>query len=114
RNEAPYEAVKENYKDLTDIAQEPKWYDDVRYGSSVLKKVSGKESPQVDECIRDYLNAYLEQLKKAEKCDSVQKKAKAREYTDGLINNGGPAVNTFLKAWGKEKTKDYFDKVLFG
>ena len=114
RNEGPYEAVKEKYKGLADIAQEAKWYDDIRYKSSILKKVSRKESPKIDECIREYVNAYLEELKKADKCDNAQKKAKAREYSDGLINNGGPAVNTFLKAWGKGKTKDYFDKVLFG
>ena len=28
--------------------------------------------------------------------------------------NGGPAVDTFLKAWGKEKTKRFFEEVLFG
>ena len=42
------------------------------------------------------------------------KKHKADQYRDGLLENGGPAVDTFLKAWGKEKTKRFFEEVLFG
>ena len=114
REEAPYKAVKEKYRDLEDIIQDSKWYDDIRYGNSIIKKVSADQSPKIDRCIREYAAAYIEQLKKADKCNVLLKKAKAREYTNGLISNGGPATDAFLKAWGKEKTKDFFDKVLFG
>ena len=42
------------------------------------------------------------------------KKAKAAIYSNGLIENGGPATDPFLQAFGKEKTKEFFEKVLFG
>jgi hypothetical protein len=42
------------------------------------------------------------------------KKAKAAEYSDGLIKNGGPSTDVFKKEFGDEKTGRYFREVLFG
>jgi len=51
---------------------------------------------------------------KCDHCDPERKKEKARAYSNGLLEHGGPAVNNFLKVWGKEKTEDFFGRVLFG
>ena len=114
RQEEPFKAVKEKYGMLKDIDQTPKWYDQIRYDCSVLKKGTKKETAVIDRCIREYGEAYLELLKKAPRCEREAKKEKAHAYSDGLINNGGPATDAFLKSWGREKTAEYFAKVLFG
>ena len=114
RDEAGFESVKQKYQMLNDIDYTSHWYDHLRYQSSILKKVSTAESHLVDECVNEYLDVYLELVKKAEVCDKVQKKLKAKEYSDGLLEHGGPATDPFLKTWGKEKTAELFNEVLFG
>ena len=46
--------------------------------------------------------------------ERVERLLKADAYRDGLLDNGGPATDAFLKVWGKEKTAELFQKVLFG
>ena len=114
RKEEGFENVKKKYAELNDVPLKENWYDHLRYGSSIIKKVKKGQSDALDACIEEYAEAYLELLKKAAPCDHDRKKEKAREYSDGLIENGGPATDAFLKSWGKEKTAEYFAKVLFG
>ncbi|MBR3227142.1 MAG: hypothetical protein IKF68_01205 [Erysipelotrichaceae bacterium] len=114
RDEERFETVKERYRSLKDIPYKKNWYDDMRYRSSILKKVNMFRSADIDACISDFVDAYLELLKAAKPCDREKKIAKAREYSEGLLNNGGPATDAFLKTWGKEKTGEFFRKVLFG
>lgn len=113
-DEKDFYIIKDKYKELNDVIQKSHWYDDIEYKCSIVKKVKKNNSALIDECINDYINLYLALAKKAEKCDFEAKKAKAKTYSDGLLNNGGPATDAFLKTWGKDKTKDFFDKVLFG
>ena len=114
RKEARFLEVKEAYADLADLPQQENWYDDIRYESSVLKGVSTEESGKVDDCVREYFDAYTALLKESSPCDPEKKKERARAYSNGLLEHGGPAVNNFLKVWGKEKTEDFFGTVLFG
>ena len=46
--------------------------------------------------------------------DPEEKKRRAAVYSDGLVANGGPSTDVFKKSFGDEKTKEFFDKVLFG
>ena len=113
-DEAPFRTIVEKYAHLQDREMDPRWYDGIRYGVSVAKKVPSKQSEEIDALIMDFSKAYLELMKSAGPCDAEEKLKKARAYSRGLIEHGGAASDSFLKSWGKEKTQDFFDKVLFG
>lgn len=114
RQEERFKEIKEKYQNLNDVTINKNWYDHLLYDCSIYKKVSKKDSLLIDRLIDDYFNIYLELLKNGSKCDVNLKREKNREYSNGLVENGGPATDAFLKSWGKEKTLDYFNKVLFG
>ena len=114
RNEAPFADLKDEYADIEDIPGKPHWYDDIRYGASVTKTAAGHQKERLRELVSRYAEVYLDLLKDARCCDRAEKKVKADAYRDGLLTNGGPATDVFLKAWGPEKTAELFEKVLFG
>ncbi|MEE0954890.1 MAG: hypothetical protein U0L49_03625 [Eubacterium sp.] len=110
---AALEAVREKYADLEDVQSGDHWYDSLRFGMPVMKK--GKESDMhLAELAEEYLQAYLESCKNTPDCDSVRKKEKAKVYSEGLLEHGGPATDPVKAALGEEKTGELFRKVLFG
>jgi hypothetical protein len=113
-DEAPFKAIGEKYAHLADMPKEERWYDSIRFASSIAKKVGSKEAKELNAITEEFSNAYLELLRSAVSCDRAAKLEKARAYSHGLIEHGGTAADNFLKNWGKEKTQDFFDKVLFG
>ena len=103
--------VKKKYAHIPDHMPAPNWYDDIRLPQSIFKKT--KKNPELDTAIVEYLKAYLES--KAEKtADTDAKRKKNEDYVYGLIKNGGPSTNVFVKKYGPEKTSELFEKVLFG
>ena len=114
RNEALFGAIRADYGDIMDIPGKPCWYDDIRYSASVTKCAVAGQEEKLDELMARYGEAYLDLLKDAHPCDPAQKKVKADAYRDGLLEHGGPATDTFLRVWGREKTAELFEKVLFG
>ncbi len=114
RTESIFTAVRDDFADIMDIPGKPCWYDDIRYGASVTKCAVAGQEGRLDELIGRYAEEYLNLLKDARCCDPAAKKVRADAYRDGLLNNGGPATDAFLKVWGKEKTSVLFRKVLFG
>lgn len=63
---------------------------------------------------KEYFKEYVEILKKAPACDGDAKREKASVYVEGLLSNGGPSTDVFLKHYGAEKTADLFRRILFG
>lgn len=105
--------VKDKYEDcLENNPQESRWYDELRLEGTIFKKTQKTEL--LHQMIEDYYDAYLETCQKTASCDPELKKQKAAVYSNGLIEKGGPATDPFLKAYGKETTQDFFEKVLFG
>lgn len=89
------------------------WYDYMRLKASICK--SGKKiGDGLNSLAAQYYAAYIAAVQKAPACDEALKRKKAAVYSDGLIENGGPATDPFLKQFGKEKTREFFRKVLFG
>ena len=113
RNEAPFEAIRADYGEIMDLPGKPCWYDDIRFGASVTKCARAGQEARLDELMARFSEEYVNRLKDARPCDPAQKKVRADAYRDGLLDNGGPATDTFLRVWGKEKTGELFEKVLF-
>ena len=92
--------------------QKSHWYEDLRMAGTIFKKST--ETELILEMIDRYYDEYIKALLKCDKCDINLKKEKASLYSNGLIENGGPATDPFIQSFGKEKTKKFFKEVLFG
>lgn len=122
--EAPdYAAVLDNirefegrYADLEDIATEPAWYDDLL--TVVLHKAGKKQDDdKIREMFSDAIETYMEQADGLELLSDeaeAEKVGITQEYCDNLVEKGGVSTDVFKKELGEEKTKDFFNKVLFG
>ncbi len=109
------EYVKElsNLKGSYDIEVKPAWYEDILYKESIHKKTKKKNSKELDEVTSKFFNTYLEWSKEAQKCDIDLKKQKAKVYTEGLLSNGGPSTDVFIKEKGREYTEELFRTKIF-
>lgn len=90
------------------------WYDDILYKESIHSKTSKLHSKYLDESSNKFFNAYLKWSIQARNCDRYLKKAKAKEYTENLLQKGGPSTDLFIKEKGIEFTEKLFREVLFG
>ncbi len=90
------------------------WYDSIKLPESVSKKGKKQNRAAFDTFVEDYTGAFLKIAATAPACASSQKKEKASVYVEGLLQNGGPSTDVFLKGIGREKTEELFRKVLFG
>ncbi len=107
-------AAKESASALPEMPVKSCWYDPLVMPSAFRKKSKKKDEKQIDDASLSMINAYLEAAKKAPSCDRAAKAVKNAAYSNGLVENGGPATDAFVKAYGQEKTREFFQKVLFG
>ncbi len=63
--------------------------------------------------ILDWVASFMQMEKEAAPFDVTKQKELVYQYTYGLINNGGPATDQFVKMLGKEATEDLFYHYLF-
>lgn len=109
-------SVKQKYAHLPERfaeGEEPKhWYDDIRLPETTSKKGKKADSAAFDAYTLDYVKAFLSL--DGEKCDRADKLTRTDVYVDGLLSQGGPATDVFMKEFGAEKTSDILKKVLFG
>lgn len=107
--------IKEKYSSLPDDDRGEHWYDSIKLSSSVSKKDKKKNiADKCDELYAAYLEKYFQMAKAMSECDDEAKREKSHSYVDGLLTNGGPSTDQFIKLIGKEKTEEYFTKVIFG
>jgi len=108
----PMDRVKEKYNDLpkTDLGKQ--WYDDIRLPQTATYSGKKKDSDRFDSMASEYMKAFIS-INGAAVVDPETKNSKTAYYVDGLLNNGGPATDVFLKAIGKERTTTLFKEVLF-
>ena len=79
------------------------WYDSLLYPFSYRAK--GRDAKVFDDICQKYIDEYIRQAKAAPKCDHRQKQEKNRVLPEGLVKNGGPAVNQFRKLFGEETAR---------
>ena len=108
---SPLDALKEKYSSIPDHDPGKHWYDDIRLKESIYKK--DRKNALIPSLAEEFLKTYIESP--ASKTEERKlKKTKTKAYVDGLISHGGPSTDVFKKNVGEEKTKDLFEKVLFG
>lgn len=111
-DESMLEEAKKQGEDLPDHDPGVHWYDGLRLKSSVFKK-GKKIHRRLEEFICQYTDVYMSQLKQAAPCQEDEKRQKTAQYVEGLIANGGPAVDQFTKMLGKEKTCQFLRSIMF-
>ena len=111
-DEAPLLAAKATGADLPDRDPGVHWYDAIKLASSISKKGKKQDTPRMDALALMHLLAYLSTA--APTADAAKKAEKSAAYVNGLLSNGGPSTDAFLKAIGEEKTARLFREVLFG
>lgn len=89
------------------------WYDDIRLSQSLSKKGKASQTSDFDRVTEAYLEAWLHA-----EClplhDFTRKSEKTNAYVEGLLKNGGPSTDVFLKKLGPDRTALLFRSVLFG
>lgn len=100
--QAVFRALRERDADLPEQeAKAAHWYDAILYPCSYHK--AGKNiSARLDRAARDYADAFLAQLSAAPACDAAAKKEKVEHFAKTLFAEGGPAVDTVAKLFGRE------------
>lgn len=109
---APLDAVKAGGADLPDHDLGSHWYDPLKLSPSLAKR--GKKSAAYEELAENFAAAYLQQLPGAAPCDPAAKRTKTAAYVNGLLQNGGPSTDQFVKMIGREQTADLFTRYIFG
>lgn len=104
-------AVKDSYNDLNDRHPKPAWYDNLRLSPSTFKEGN---KVRLSKLATEMTTAYLDLFATASDVERSAKVAKSSAYVEGLICNGGPAINTIRKMLGDEATETLFRKFLFG
>ena len=105
------DSVKESYKDLKDKQPKPAWYDSLRLSPSTFKE--GKEG-RLAQLATAMTTAYLDLFATAREVDRDIKTERNRTYVEGLISNGGPAINAVRGMIGDEAAETLFRRFLFG
>ncbi len=106
------DAVKSKYASLPDYDNGEHWYNSLLLPVSIHKKAR-KRGEEMRQLIQEYAGEYYRLLADCPVCDAGEKKARNAEFADGLLQNGGPAVNQFKKMLGEDKTRTFIRNVMF-
>ena len=116
-DEKPCLAVKEKLSSHPDRPTSANWYDNIKLSCSWGKKTGKKALADLEKGLSDFMDAYLSVAVKTPELSSdliEQKRLKSDAYVIGLLEQGGPSTDVFMKKLGKEKTEKLFREVLFG
>lgn len=106
-------SIKKKDAGLEDYISGEHWYDSLLLKYSYAKKTA-KGNRQADESCIKYMDAIIRELGRANPCDRNEKKAAVRRFAQGLLDNGGPAVNTMRKQFGDEMTEKLVLSYMYG
>ena len=86
-------------------------YDTLRLSPSTCKVGPASRLSSLAE---EMTTAYTDLFATARTIDPVAKTARNSAYVEGLISNGGPAINTIRQMLGSEAAETLFRRFLFG
>ena len=104
--------VKDKYAHVPEHDPGTHWYDSMRLSVSAYKK-GRKIKKDAYSMMRDYSEMYFRLLAGSDTCNAEEKKTRNGEFARGLLDNGGPAVNTFRKMVGDERTEEFLMEYMF-
>ena len=105
--------AKKKYSSIPERDPGEHWYDSIKLSSSISKKGKKKHTDLMHSLTDQHLEAYIKSSK-TPVTDRAAKLEKARVYVNGLIEKGGPSTDVFKKSIGQEKTRELFERILFG
>ena len=104
------------YDSLEDTSSTPAWFDNLR-NATMYKIGKPADDEALSEMLCDGLEAVLDASADLPQLTEEEQKTKneiTKQYTDGLISNGGISTDMFKSSLGEDVTRDFFSKVLFG
>ena len=104
--------VKAEYSSIPDYDPGEHWFDSMQLPVSVHKK-GKKLRDEMRQMMLEYTERYFELLAQCQPCAADEKKAENAKFANGLLQNGGPAVNQFRKMLGDEKTAAFIRTCMF-
>ena len=113
---ASLERYAEKYGDLADMQISSAWYNDL-LTVAMFKEASREDDVRLEDMFCDAIRCYMDAAERMDPLtgdEKAEKLAITQIYCDDLISRGGVSTDVFKKQLGEEKTKDFFDKVLFG
>lgn len=113
----PLLAAKAQAASLPDHDLGQHWYDHLKLAPSFAKRGKKGHVPAMEAAFQQSLKAYLDLCARQPALPEEQaasKRAKAQAYVTGLLQQGGPSTDAFVKALGLEKTEDLFTRMVFG
>ena len=105
--------VKNNYQHLPERDPGTHWYDSIKLPQSISKKAKKQFTNELDLFTLEHFDAYL-RVNPIDLTDMEKKNQLSKQYVNGLLEHGGPSTDVFVKLFGIEKTKELYNKILFG
>lgn len=109
------EDVLIQYSDLETVTSKAAWYDSLKT-IELRKKGKKADDSRLNEMLEQSLKTvmlYAQTLPELDANEQNEKASLQKQYSDGLIDNGGISTDIFLKALGAEETRKFFDSFLF-
>jgi hypothetical protein len=106
-------SVKAKYDHLSERDLGEHWYDYMKLAESISKIGKKKNSSEFDLLTLEHFKVYLD-ICDDKIIDNKKKIELSSEYVNGLLNNGGPSTDVFIKMFGREKTEKLYNEILFG
>ena len=103
---------KNKYVSVPDNDHGNHWYDHLILPASVYKRAKN-QTDALNKLAEEFVTAFFS-IEAPAVSDHAAKRAKASEYVEGLISNGGPSTDVFKKKFCEEYTGKIFRTVLFG
>ena len=108
-----FEAIKKADAALENYKAEEQWYS--RYLLPITYQKTGKK--MLDHFLKvaeKETDLFLEMTEAAQPADKETRMAEALSFAQGLLDNGGPAINQFVKLFGRARTEQIVKECMYG
>ena len=108
-----FEALKKADSALEDYPAEEQWYNKYLLPFTYRKKGKKARDHFLQVAAKE-ADLFLDMTEKAEAADPEERKKITLSFAQGLLDEGGPAINSFVKLFGREKTEEVVKKCMYG
>ena len=111
-----FSSLKAEHDNLEDMILKECWYDSLK-PVCTAKNTDRTTDLEISSMFVDNLKLFIEMEDNSKPLTIEERKEKWRitkDYTDGLVDNGGVSTNVFKAIMGADSTKEFFNDVFFG